>query len=80
MSPSVFGEKGYRFYFLSNEETRIPIHVACEGGEAKFWLEPIVSLAASHGLNPRTLAEIQRIVEAHEYDILKAWQSHFRKR
>ena len=80
MSPSVFGEKGYRFYFLSNEEKRIPIHVTCEGGEAKFWLEPIVSLAASHGLNPRTLAEIQRIVEAHEYDILKAWQSHFRKR
>ena len=80
MSPSVFREKGYRFYFLSNEEERIHIHVTCEGGEAKFWLEPIVSLAASHGLNPRTLAEIQRIVEAHRYDILKAWQRHFRKR
>jgi hypothetical protein len=80
MSPSVFREKGYRFYFLSNEEERIHIHVTCEGGEAKFWLEPIVSLATSHGLNPRTLAEIQRIVEAHRYDILKAWQSHFRKR
>jgi hypothetical protein len=80
MSPSVFREKGYRFYFLSNEEKRIHIHVTCEGGEAKFWLEPIVSLAASHGLNPRTLAEIQRIVEAHEHDILQAWQGHFRKR
>jgi hypothetical protein len=80
MSPSVFRQKGYRFYFLSNEEKRIHIHVTCEAGEAKFWLEPIVSLAASHGLNPRMLAEIQRIVEAHEYDILQAWQSHFRKR
>ncbi|MEI6153086.1 MAG: DUF4160 domain-containing protein [Deltaproteobacteria bacterium] len=41
-------EKGYRFYFLSNEEDRIHIHVTCENGEAKFWLEPIVSLAVYH--------------------------------
>jgi len=31
--------------------------------EAKFWLEPIVSLTASHGLNPRRLSEVQRIVD-----------------
>jgi hypothetical protein len=43
MSPSIFREKGYRFYFLSNEEDRIHIHVTCEDGEAKFWLEPIIS-------------------------------------
>jgi len=36
MSPSIFREKGYRFYFLSNEEERIHIHVTCEDGEAKF--------------------------------------------
>jgi hypothetical protein len=80
MSPSVFREKGYRFYFLSNEEERVHIHVTCEEGEAKFWLDPIVSLAASHGLKPRRLSEIQRIVEAHEHEIAQAWQSHFRKR
>ena len=38
MSPSIFREKGYRFYFLSNEEERIHIHVTCVDGEAKFWL------------------------------------------
>ncbi len=80
MSPSVFREKGYRFYFLSNEEERIHIHVTCEEGEAKFWLEPIVSLATSHGLSPRKLKEIQRIVEAHTHEVIKAWQGHFRKR
>src|SRR3990167_1308884 len=64
MSPSIFREKGYRFYFLSNEENRIHIHVTCEDGEAKFWIEPIVSLAISHGLNPRKLNEIQKIVES----------------
>jgi hypothetical protein len=43
MSASIFREKGYRFYFISNEEERIHIHVTCEDGEAKFWLEPIIS-------------------------------------
>ena len=80
MSPSIFREKGYRFYFLSNEEERIHIHVTCEDGEAKFWLEPIVSLAISHGLNARRLSEIQKIVEGRSDEILKAWRSHFHKR
>ncbi len=80
MSPSIFRKKGYRFYFLSNEEERVHIHVTGEDGEAKFWLEPIVSLAVSHGLNHRKLAEIQRIVEAHRHEIVKAWQKHFHKR
>jgi hypothetical protein len=80
MSPSVFREKGYRFYFLSNEEKRIHIHVTCGDGEAKFWLEPIVSLADYFGLNERRLREIQKIVEAHKNEIIKAWQKHFGQR
>ena len=70
MSPSVFREKGYRFYFLSNEESRIHIHVTCENGEAKFWLEPIVSLATYHKLNPTRLGEIQNIIEEHKDEII----------
>ena len=80
MSPTVFREKGYRFYFLSNEEERIHIHVTCAEGEAKFWIEPIVSLAVYHGLNPRMLNEIQEIVQEHKNEIIKAWQKHFSKR
>ena len=80
MSPTIFREKGYRFYFLSNEENRIHIHITCEDGEAKFWLEPIISLAVSHGLNPRKLREVQNIVEEHRDEIIKAWQKHFSQR
>ncbi len=80
MSPSVFREKGYRFYFLSNEEDRIHIHVTCETGEAKFWLEPIVSLATYHNLNPKKLNEIQGIVEEHRDEIVQEWRKHFGKR
>lgn len=80
MSPTIFREKGYRFYFLSNEENRIHIHVTCEKGEAKFWLEPIVSLAVYYGLNSKMLADIQRIIEEHKNEIIKAWQKHFGQR
>ena len=54
--------------------------MTCDEGEAKFWIEPIVSLAVSHGLNPRKLNEIQKIVEEHKNEITKAWQGHFSKR
>ena len=80
MSPTIFREKGYRFYFLSNEEDRIHIHVTHEDGEAKYWLEPILSLAVFHGLNPRKLREMQRIVEEHRDEIIEAWQRHFGQR
>ncbi|TVL99675.1 MAG: hypothetical protein CV087_17150 [Candidatus Brocadia sp. WS118] len=79
MSPTILREKGYRFYFLSNEEKRIHVHVTCESGEAKFWLEPMVSLAIYHRLNSKKLNEIQKIIERHRYEIIKAWQKHFGK-
>jgi len=51
--------------------------VTCEKGEAKFWLKPITSLAASYGLNPKKLAEVQKIIEEHRNEVIKAWQKHF---
>ena len=35
MSPTIFREKGYRFYFFSREETRMHVHAYCVNGEAK---------------------------------------------
>lgn len=43
MSPTVFREKGYRFFFFSREESRMHVHVVSGDGEAKFWLEPDLS-------------------------------------
>jgi hypothetical protein len=80
MSPTVFRVKNYRFYFLSNEENRIHIHIECEDGEAKFWLEPIVALADNFGLNKKKLLEIERIVERRRHEIVEAWKKHFSQR
>jgi hypothetical protein len=77
MSPTIFREKGYRFYFFSREETRPHVHVHHSTGEAKFWMNPKIELAVNHGLSLRHLREAERIVKGHEDEIRRAWQIHF---
>jgi hypothetical protein len=80
MGPTIFRAKGYRFYFLSNEENRIHVHVTSEDGEAKFWLEPMIALAQHYEFNIEKLNEIQGLIEEQKDEIIKAWQIHFSKR
>ena len=40
-------EGPHRFFFNSQEESRMHVHVSTSEGTAKFWLEPIVALAAT---------------------------------
>ena len=77
MSPTILRIKGYRFYFLSNEENRMHIHIECADGEAKFWIEPMVSLATYCKLDSRKLREIAMIVEEHKHEIVKEWKRYF---
>jgi hypothetical protein len=50
MSPTVFRDGPFRFFF-SREEERLHIHVESADGEAKFWLEPKIELARNHELS-----------------------------
>lgn len=77
MSPTVFREGGYRFYFFSREETRMHVHVHHGDGEAKFWLEPRVELAQNVGMNARQLMAAQALVEDRIDEICRRWQEHF---
>ena len=79
MSPTVFRYKSYRFFFFSREEERMHVHVSCPEGEAKFWLEPIVSHNQSHGLSPRILKELHKVVEERKDEINRAWKKHFKR-
>ena len=76
MSPTVFREGGFRFYFFSREETRMHVHVRSEG-EAKYWLEPVVELAHNYGLNERQLRSVMALIETHADDIRSSWARHF---
>ncbi|MGH7720123.1 MAG: DUF2442 domain-containing protein [Gemmatimonadaceae bacterium] len=55
----------YRFYFFSREESRPHVHVQHATGEAKFWLEPEISLAHNYGLTVQRLATAIRIAREH---------------
>ena len=78
MSPTVFRWRAYRFFFFSREEERMHIHVECADGEAKFWVEPEVSLAENHGLKRAQLTEVEKVVEDRVDEITQAWREHFR--
>ncbi|HCM25097.1 MAG TPA: DUF4160 domain-containing protein [Treponema sp.] len=77
MSPTVFRHGPVRFFFFSREEPRIHIHVLGPSGEAKFWMEPVVSCASHTELPGHELLRLQRIIEEHREEILNAWHRHF---
>ena len=78
MSPTLFREGPYRFYFFSREETRAHVHVASGDGEAKFWIEPRVELAGNFGIPEREITKVLEIVRRHEREIREAWNQYFR--
>ena len=77
MSPTVFREKGYRFFFFSREESRMHVHVVSTDGEAKYWLAPDIELAKNYRLSRGQLKEIEQLIEAHYDELKSAWKEHF---
>ena len=77
MSPTIFREAGFRFYFFSREEPRMHIHVQNQHGEAKFWLTPHLELAKSTGLSQHEITEAFSLITEHLNDIHNARRQHF---
>jgi hypothetical protein len=81
--PEVFRERGFRFFFYSNEGLpREPVHIHVEqmGVEAKFWLRPEVRVAYNDGYDARTLRLLLGIVETNRKVIERAWNEFFGER
>lgn len=53
------------------------VHVESGKGEAKYWLEPTISIAMSFGLSEKDLREIGKIVKERENEIRDSWKEHF---
>lgn len=79
MSPTVFREGPYRFYFFSLEEDRMHVHVEAPDGELKVWLEPRIEVAQNHGVAEREVTKILRIVETRHGEIEQRWRGHHRR-
>lgn len=77
MSPTIFREKGFRFFFFSREETRMHVHVHSGHGEAKFWMEPVIELAQNYGLTASDLRVARTLILEHEDEIRSSWRQHF---
>jgi hypothetical protein len=78
LSPTVFREGEFRFFFFSREEPRPHVHISHPDGEAKFWISPTVELARNIGLSSTTIKEAERLVETRQQEIIDAWNNHFR--
>jgi hypothetical protein len=77
MTPTVFRDGQFRFFFFSREGPRIHVHVSHPDGEAKFWLTPDVELATQTGLSPHIINKAKHLVEEHLQEIVHAWNEHF---
>jgi len=79
--PVVFRERGFRFFFYSNEGSpREPVHIHVDKDdvEAKFWVNSEVRVAYNDGYNARTLRDLLEIVEANKELIERTWNEFFR--
>ena len=77
MSPTIFRDGSFRFFFFSREEPRMHVHLQCPDGEAKFWLEPGIALAHNYGLTDQQVRAALALVEGHAGEIRSAWQRYF---
>lgn len=77
MSPTIFRERGFRFFFFSREEPRMHVHVHSGREEAKFWLEPVIEPAHNYGLTDKDMATAKALIERHEHEIRRAWEKYF---
>jgi len=78
--PIVFRERGFQFFFYSNEGSpREPVHTHAEkdGVEAKFWLNPVVQVAYNDGYDARTVRELLDVVRNNRSLIERKWNEFF---
>lgn len=62
--PVIFRDRGYRFFFFSNEgDPREPMHIHARKGDAiaKFWINPRIAVADSYGIDSAELRELSRL-------------------
>ena len=78
MSPTVFRDGPYRFYFYSQEEDRMHLHIESPDGKLKVWLEPRIEVAQNHGVPDREVRKILRILEKRHEEAKERWR-HYHK-
>ena len=77
MSPTILQSGPYRFFFFSSDRNEpIHVHVKRDLRLAKFWLAPI-RMAYNYGFSETALNRIAGIIRKHEAELAKAWHDYF---
>jgi len=75
--PTVLTIGPYRFFFYaSDRDEPIHVHVERDDNVAKFWIGP-TRLQTSGGFGRPELARIQKLIDEHENRIMEAWHGYF---
>ncbi len=80
MSPKFKEENGLVFKIYSNEEERKHVHVIKAENEAKFWLEPNITLANNYGFSDKEIKNITKIVLKYGNEFKRQFEEHIGKR
>lgn len=76
--PTVLRIGAYRFFFYaSDRDEPVHVHVERDGKISKFWLGP-VRLQNSGGFTRTEIVRLQSIVMQHEVELQEAWNAYFR--
>ncbi|WP_303644695.1 DUF4160 domain-containing protein [Bacteroides caecimuris] len=71
--PTLFIINGLRFFFYAFDHEPIHIHVEGADGNAKFLLEPEITLLENKGLKARQIKEAIKAIEENKEVIKERW-------
>ena len=76
--PTLLLEKGFSFFFYSNENNE-PIHVHVKKGdaEAKIWLEPFITIAWIGDFTKTEENTILEIIKVNAENFKLKWNEYF---
>jgi hypothetical protein len=75
--PTVLRAGPYRFFFYSSDgDEPLHVHVERDSSAAKFWLSP-VRLESNHGFRTADLARIGGLIRENERMIVEQWHEYF---
>jgi len=77
MSPTIFREKDFRFFFFSNENNEpAHIHIEKDNKYAKIWLDRL-DIAKNYGFTAKEINFILKLAFYNKEEFIRSWDEYF---